>query len=142
VIDVDPFDPPADDGPDPADDGPGQAEDSAYAVRPYALTGGRTRSPQHQQLPVEALVQSLGDPDAVGLTREGRRILELTSRRFLSVAELSADLEVPVGVVRVLVGDLAQSGQVRVHGATTSSTPAPATRLSVLESVLDAICAL
>jgi hypothetical protein len=124
---------------DRADD---RVDDRAYAVRPYALTGGRTRSPRHAQLPVEALVQSLGDHDVVGLTRERRRILELTSRRFLSVAELSAHLEVPVGVVRVLVGDLAESGHVRVHGVATSATPAPATSLSVLESVLDGICAL
>jgi hypothetical protein len=120
----------------------GSADDRAYAVRPYALTGGRTRSDQPEQLPVEALVQCLDDVDAVGLTSERRRILQLTSGQFLSVAELSAHLEVPVGVVRVLVGDLTESGQVRVHGVAAPTAPAPATRLSVLESVLDGICAL
>jgi hypothetical protein len=120
---------------------PDLADERAYAVRPYALTGGRTRSGGRSPLPVEALVQTLDRPDVAGLSPEERRILRLTDGQFLSVAELSAALEVPVGVVRVLVGDLEASGRVRVHGpASLGSTPA--TSLSVLESVLDGICAL
>jgi Protein of unknown function (DUF742) len=128
---------------DPADVAPAPdlADERTYAVRPYALTGGRTRSGRRTQLPVEALVQAVDRPDLAGLTPEERRILRLTDGQFLSVAELSASLEVPVGVVRVLVGDLEASGRARVHGpASLDSTPA--TSLSVLESVLDGICAL
>ncbi len=116
-------------------------DDPASAVRPYALTGGRTRSGT-AHLPVEALVQGLAPPDAVATTPERRRILELTRDQYLSVAELSAYLAVPVGVVRVLVGDLADEGLVRVPGLSPSTTSTPAMSLSVLESVLNGISSL
>nr|WP_284288758.1 roadblock/LC7 domain-containing protein [Angustibacter aerolatus] len=81
VIPVDPLDLPA----DLAED---EADDDTYAVRPYAVTGGRTRTSAKQEaLPVEALVQSFGGDDAVGLTPERRKIIALTSTQFLSVAE-------------------------------------------------------
>jgi hypothetical protein len=78
---------------------------------------------------------------------EQRRILELCSDTFESVAEISAHLRLPVGVVRVVVGDLLESGQVRVHGLTaaSSSSSSPTSSsisLSVLESVLDGITSL
>lgn len=108
-------------------------------VRPYALTGGRTRTAV--PLPVEALVQALVAP-AVSDTAERRRILELCADRFESVAEIGAHLGLPVGVVRVVVSDLMASGQVRVHGLTSATTTSPSIALDVLESVLDGITSL
>lgn len=116
------------------------AEDDAYTVRPYAVTGGRT-APSSDRMPVEALVQGMSEPD-VGMTPERRQILELTATQYLSVAELSAHLRMPVGVVRVLVSDLADEQRVRVHGLTPSSDYNPAASLSVLESVLNGISSL
>lgn len=120
-------------------------EEGAYTVRPYALTGGRTTT-SSAQLPMEALVQSLVAA-AVGMTPERRSILELTATQYLSVAELSAHVKLPVPVMRVLISDLADEGKVRVHGLTATDhlgAPAysPATSLSVLESVLNGISAL
>ena len=109
-------------------------------VRPYALTKGRTR-PGRGDLPLEALVRSIPDSvDPVG-TRERKKILELTNESILSVAELSAHLSLPLGVVRVLVGDLADENLVVVHTGSLSSS-APANNLKVLESVLNGISAL
>ena len=136
MIPVDPLDFPADVDED-------EADDQTYAVRPYAVTGGRTRTTTNDPLPVEALVQALGSPDQVGLTPERRKILELTSEQYLSVAELSAHVHLPVGIMRVLVSDLADAGSVRIHGAgAVTATSAPATSLSVLESVLNGISSL
>jgi hypothetical protein len=117
-----------------------EAVEEARVVRPYALTRGRTR-PGRSDLPLEALVRVVtGATDPVG-TAERRRILDLTREQILSVAELSAHLSLPLGVVRVLVGDLADEGLVVVH--TGSPTAAPhAANLKVLESVLDGISAL
>lgn len=115
-------------------------EDDAYTVRPYALTGGRT-APASDKMPVEALVQGMSTPD-VGMTPERRRILELTATQYLSVAEISAHTKLPVGVVRVLISDLADEHLVRVHGLTPSSDYNPAASLSVLESVLNGISSL
>jgi hypothetical protein len=113
----------------------------ARTVRPYTVTGGRTRSGS-QDLPMEALVRALRTASQdTGMAPERKRILELTSSSIMSVAELSAHLHLPLGVTRVLVGDLASDGAVVVHGATQQSA-SPATNLKVLESVLNGISSL
>jgi hypothetical protein len=83
-------------------------------VRPYALTGGRTK-PQHAY-PLEALVVTSISAERFDarLSPETRAICELCSHSR-SVAEISAHLGVPFGVTRVLVGDLADAGIVLVH---------------------------
>jgi hypothetical protein len=101
--------------------------------------------PALESLPFEALIQAM-DSTRSGLSPEKRRILEMTTGQYLSVAELSAHLRLPIGVVRVLVGDLSEANLVRVHNAghqpDYSSNQAPATTLSLLESVLNGISAL
>ena len=112
--------------------------EETYAVRPYAVTGGRTRS--SSDLPIEALVQSLRAP-APGMTAETSKILDLTGTEYLSIAELSAHVKLPVGIVRVIVSDLADEGKVRIHGIANGQNGL-ATSLSVLESVLNGISSL
>jgi Protein of unknown function (DUF742) len=116
-------------------------EDATYAVRPYAVVGGRTRTASATVMPVETLVQGLGQYADVGLTPERRKILELTALQYLSVAELSAHVHLPVGVIRVLISDLSEEGRVHIHEPVSASLN-PATSLSVLESVLNGISAL
>ncbi len=123
----------------------GGADDEAPYVRPYTVTGGRTR-PSSADLPIEALVETVRRT-GIGLTPEKQRILALAEGQYLSVAELGAHLRLPVGVVRVLVSDLADAGLVRVHGLALPTPAAgdgsrPAPTLRVLESVLDGISAL
>lgn len=119
----------------------GELVEESRVVRPYTLTRGRTR-PGRADLPLEALVSAVstaGDPSA---TFERRRIVELTTNEMLSVAELSAHLTLPLGVVRVLVGDLADDGLVLVHSGTPQSQAPAAAQLKVLESVLNGISSL
>jgi len=117
-----------------------ESVEQARVVRPYALTRGRTRSGR-ADLRLEALVRGVAGAHDPGATPERRRILALAGAQILSVAELSAHLSLPLGVVRVLVGDLADEGLVVVHSGSPNS-PAPATNLTVLESVLDGIHSL
>jgi len=124
-------------------------DDGSYSVRPYTIMGSRTKPVSAVDLPVEALVEGLEAPD-VTLTPERRRILELTATQYLSIMELSAHVQLPVGVVRMIVNDLAEAKKVRVHGLTPSMTTpgtsaAPddnAATLSILESVLNGISSL
>jgi Protein of unknown function (DUF742) len=83
-------------------------------VRPYAMTGGRTR-PTHDDLEIEAPVSttSIGD-QTPKLTVEQRAIAALC-HGILSIAEISARLHLPLGVIRVLVGDMADERLVLVH---------------------------
>lgn len=83
-------------------------------VRPYTLTGGRTRS--RQELLVETMI-SVPDYDVQygeSLLPEAHAVYE-HARRPVSIAELSVLLAVPLGVIRVLVSDLAAAGAIVVH---------------------------
>ncbi|MBB0247290.1 DUF742 domain-containing protein [Streptomyces alkaliphilus] len=83
-------------------------------VRPYAMTGGRTR-PRYQ-LAIEALVSTSAEPVQLqGLLPEHQRICQLCLPEVKSVAEISALLSIPLGVARILVADLAEAGLVAIH---------------------------
>jgi hypothetical protein len=84
-------------------------------LRPYAVTGGRTRS-RHSDLEVESLVATtaLGEHEAQRLSME-RRAIAYLCQQVLSIAEVGARLDLPLGVIRVLVGDMAAEGLVRIH---------------------------
>lgn len=90
-------------------------------VRPYALTGGRTRPPH--AYPLEALVVTsfAGEQVDTGRGPEAHTICKLCTHSR-SVAEIAALLRVPVGVTRILIGDLADAGLVLVH-ARPDETP-------------------
>lgn len=120
-------------------------EYEARTVRPYAVTGGRVRS-SGSDLPIEALVELMpGAVAGTGLPPERRAILYHAAAGYISIAELSALLHLPLGVIRVLVSDLADQQYVRVHTSQpmdVNTGQSPALSLSVLESVLNGIYAL
>jgi Protein of unknown function (DUF742) len=92
-----------------------EREHADRVVPVYAFTRGRTRA-AGQELPLEAVVTATGLSLASGasLQMESRAIVEMCARPK-SVAEIGAALQVPVGVARVLVGDLANGGYLEVH---------------------------
>ena len=104
------------------DGGRGDADSVALAapsgpsslVRPYTVTGGRTK-PRYQ-LQIEAMVAAshYEARDLSVLSPECQAILGFC-RDWRSVAEISAVLRMPLGVVRVLIADMAMEGLVRVH---------------------------
>jgi uncharacterized protein DUF742 len=106
-------------------------------VRPYAHTGGRTRS--SHDLALEALVSTSGQPSLAALdevlTTHHRRMIVDMCRQPRSVAEVAALLSVPLGVARVLLGDLAAAGLVVVH-PTAGSTGDGAPDLDFMRRVL------
>jgi len=91
----------------PDDDGPS-------LVRPYAMVRGRTRAAGAAPIPVEAIVVTELPSDRSDLVLERAAITRLCERPH-SIAEVSALLRVPVGVIRVLVGDLEGEGFIRVN---------------------------
>lgn len=106
-------------------------DDAGPLVRPYAVTRGRFRT-AGTRLDLITLVVALTPKARPGdLEPEHGRILAL-SREPTSVAELSAHLDLPLGVVKVLIGDLIDRRQVMVRTAVVPDT-------AVLEAVLDGI---
>ena len=84
-------------------------------VRPYAVTGGRTRS-RPVDLPLETLVTTTDDGhQALTSLQFERRSIATLCREPVSVAEVAARVGVPLGVARVLVGDMTDDGHLEVH---------------------------
>jgi hypothetical protein len=106
-------------------------------VRPYAMTGGRTR-PRYQ-LAIEALVSTAADPERLrGQLPEHQRIC-LLCREVKSVAEISALLTIPLGVVRILVADLAEAGLVAIHQPGGDAAAGGQPDVTLLERVLSGL---
>ncbi|GAA2751528.1 MULTISPECIES: DUF742 domain-containing protein [Kitasatospora] len=106
-------------------------------VRPYAMTGGRTR-PRYQ-LAIEALISTTGNADrAGGLLPEHARIVGLC-REVKSVAEISALAGVPLGVARILVADLAEAGLVAIHQPAAAGESGGTPDVTLLERVLSGL---
>lgn len=114
-------------------------------VRPYAMTRGRTSHAAESRIDLIALVVT-GDESGDGgphddhtLSPEHLEIVERCQEQATSVAELAADLDLPVGVVRVLVGDLLEAEHVHIH------KPVPPAELpdeSILREVINGLRAL
>jgi uncharacterized protein DUF742 len=131
------------------DYGDGWLDDDAGPVVPaYALTGGRTR-PARTDLDLVAIVETKLDPTGRGLGSlphyglpvlgpEHEAILEMC-RSPLSVAELASDLDLALGVVRILLGDLLDYGVIQVRQP-ASVAQFPNER--VLKEVIDGLRAL
>jgi hypothetical protein len=100
---------------------PEEVEESSGLVRPYFRTRGRTK-PDYD-LAIEALIST---------SERGRRLekVRVPEHRSIcglcldtrSVAEVAALLKMPLGVVRILVGDVAGLGLVLVHSASSTRT--------------------
>ena len=101
---------------DPHDDEP-----TGALVRPYAVTGGRTRP--RVEIAIEALVETTprgrSRTDGLAHGREQQYIVTLCDGRLQSLAEISARLQLPLGVARVLVADMAADGMVAVYEPTS-----------------------
>ncbi|WP_438822065.1 DUF742 domain-containing protein [Actinocrinis puniceicyclus] len=96
------------------------------------MTGGRTRA--RYQLAIEALVSTTprGRNGGFGLMPEHQRICDLCVE-VKSLAEIAALMRMPLGVARVMVGDMAEAGLIAVHQSnTTEGKP----DLALLERVL------
>jgi Protein of unknown function (DUF742) len=84
-------------------------------VRPYAVTRGRTR-PSGDTLDLIALVTAVRGVrlSAEQLDPEHFELLRLC-RLPTSVADLASSLDLPLGVVQVLLADLRERGLIGVH---------------------------
>lgn len=91
-----------------------EVDDEPSLVRPYTLTAGRTEA--RLNLPLEAPIGKLTTtkpPRWPGNDVRGQ-ILTM-SVEVPSVAEIAAGLALPLGVARVLIGDLVTQGYLQVH---------------------------
>lgn len=119
-----------DSGPTPSSAG----SDEDPIVRPFMLTGGRTR-PLHDGLRIETQLHATPAALSAPLRFESRRIIELCQAPK-SMADLSAALRAPLAVIRVIVADLITENYLRIDEPLTEFAPA------LIERIRDRVRAL
>ena len=114
-------------------------EDAGPVVRPYTVTGGRAH-PVTGRLALLTYVEALYAPEAdlIHLQPEHRAILAMTGKA-VSLAEIAGRLDLPVGVVRVLIGDLIQASLVSTFDSDSTVNPPDE---NILQAVIDGLRAL
>jgi hypothetical protein len=109
-------------------------QEAGPVVRPYAVTKGRTESATAFGL--IDVVMSTGERPSQQFRPgpEHRRILGVC-RRPVPVVDLTSEIDLPLGVVRVLLGDLAEDGMLRI----VSAQRQPVSDHRLLRMVLDGL---
>ncbi|MFS2295520.1 MAG: DUF742 domain-containing protein [Actinomadura sp.] len=110
-------------------------------VRPYAMTRGRTR-PEGGDFELITVVAATGVPagEKLRYSPDHARVLRACAHP-VAVVDLSADLGLPIGVVRVLLGDLRDEGLISaVHAVEPARGRRPPK--GVLREVLNGLRAL
>jgi hypothetical protein len=110
-------------------------QDAGPVVRPYAIAGGLTR-PSGERFDLLDLVRAArrAVQDPAQLTPEQADLLQ-RCQMPAPLADLAADLDLPVGVIRILVHDLRERGLVTIHRA----QPAGVSDLKILQEVVDGL---
>ncbi|MEO3974712.1 DUF742 domain-containing protein [Streptomyces sp. CAU 1734] len=114
-------------------DGPLLDEEAGRLIRPYTVSGGRTRPTA--ALDLLSLVIATGTVPEECLGPEYTLALRLC-RGPISVAEISAHLGLPAAVTKVLLSDLVDCGAITARAPRSHDTP---TDRSLLEAVLDGL---
>ncbi len=113
-------------------------EAAGPVVRPFAVTGGRTRATPALLDVATQVMAAYPLADRIGLEPEHIAILDLCQHPQ-SVAELAAYVNLPLMVIKVLLSDLIDRGDV-VIGSPAQSIETP--DRDILQAVLDGIRAL
>lgn len=113
-------------------------DDAGPVVRLYAVTSGRAR-PSGPEFDLMAAVQATGhEPSPRALSPEHRLLLRICHRPQ-TVADVASESNLPVGVVRVLLGDLQNAGLI---ATSRPHRPSQLVDQRVLEEVIDGLRAL
>ena len=109
-------------------------------VRLYAVTRGRTRAAGQAPLDLIDVVEATGrrPADTFRPSPEHRRMLN-GCRKPVPIADLASEIDLPLGVVRVLLGDLIHHGLIKVYRPASRQ---PATDERLLRKLLDGLQAL
>lgn len=92
--------------------------DNEEPDRLYTVTRGRSRA-DDQEIDLVTLVVAAAEP-APGMQSEHARILR-ASRTPIALVEISADLGLPVGVVKILLSDLLRAGKITARHPSSST---------------------
>ncbi|MFE9877030.1 DUF742 domain-containing protein [Streptomyces sp. NPDC005784] len=113
-------------------------DETGPMVRPYTVTGGRTRPSDRHVIDLMSQVTVLeteaGQP---GVDHAAAALLDLARRAPRPVVELAADADLPLTVVRVLLGDLAEAGLLRIDEPYRPPPGGPAADPELLREIVE-----
>jgi hypothetical protein len=113
------------------------ADDPDDAVRPYFVTGGRTRASVDLQFETIVVATARGKSSARRLGFERAEILAVAAEP-LSIAEVSATLKIPLTVALVLVGDLVTANYLSM----SQTNLAPADDIALIKRLIHGVRSL
>jgi hypothetical protein len=121
---------------------PERDEPTGALVRPYAVTRGRTRP--KLEIALEALVETTVRGRGTGTGRGGGSEHQYIAAmcdggRVQSLAEIAARMQLPLGVARVIVADMASDGLVAVYEPTSLEDETDTVGTELLERVLSGL---
>jgi hypothetical protein len=122
---------------------PERDEPTGALVRPYAVTRGRTRP--KLEIALEALVETTVRGRSANNSRGGQGgehqyiAAMCDGGRVQSLAEIAARMQLPLGVARVIVADMATDGLVAVYEPTSLDDETDAVGTELLERVLSGL---
>lgn len=114
----------------------GRPTDRESPDRLYTVTGGRSQADE-SALDVVTLIVSESEP-APGMQSEHSKILQIC-RSPTSVVEISAFLRMPVGIVKILLRDLLDSGKVVARQPPPAPTRVHSPGPEILKQVLSGL---
>jgi hypothetical protein len=121
--------------PDDEPDGRWVDQEAGPVVRPYALTGGKTR-PVGERFDLLSLICAVrgNGHDLSNLEPEQLTVLR-NCRVPTPAVDIASDLDLPLGVVRILISDLRERGLITIH----RTAPAGLRDLKILKEVADGL---
>jgi hypothetical protein len=111
-------------------------EEAGPLIRPFALTRGRTSTDRYKLDMMTLLVAIRPYSDAMAPSREYAEIVRMCQSHPMSVAEISAQLNMLLAVVKVLISDLIEAGYL-IFASSPSLAETP--DLTILQAVLDGV---
>lgn len=112
-------------------------DETGAMVRPYTVTRGRTRPSDRHHIDLMSQVTAVQGEVRPGVGHAGAALLALVRDRSRPVVELAADADLPLTVLRVLLGDLAEAGLVRVDAPRRVAAGGPADDPELLREIIE-----
>src|SRR6266567_1336211 len=110
-------------------------DDAGPLVRPFAVTRGRTKASRDDLNKITMLIAA--PAEQVSMDPEYTEILRLCQYP-MSVAEIGAKLNLPLAVVKILIGDLIE-GRYLLFSSPMSTLETNVPDMKLLQAVLDGI---
>jgi len=113
--------------------------DAGPVVRPYAMTQGRVAAAGDEFDLIAFVVATAPNPAAAATLQPEHHAIVAAAWEPVSVVELASTVHLPIGVIRVLLGDLRSAGLISLYEPPAASQPHD---VDVLKAVVNGLRAL